>query len=135
MTAEALAVMNELLPAGYLTVAPNPINLEPTAADGSAVKQTVGVGGGILTATGPGGTVYTLDIPPNAIAFPTAITMTPLSDVAGFPADAPPEHRIGVELGPNGLQLRTTATLTIQASETPRPSTGSRTCSPGSRSC
>ena len=91
---------------------PNPLNLTRTLATESATAAEIGPDGGTLTATGPDGTTYRLDIPAQAVPFSTQVEMTPLADVTGFPFDAP-EHRLGVELAPEGLHLLAAATLTI----------------------
>ncbi len=66
-----------------------------------------------MTATGADGTTYRLDVPPDTLLFDTEIAMTPLSDIEGFPFDQVPEHRIGVELAPEGLEFASPVTLTM----------------------
>ncbi len=95
-----------------------PIDLVPTLADG-AVTAEIGREGGSVTATGPDGTTYLLELPADALLFPTDITLTPLAEVTGFPFDAPPEHRLGVDLAPRGLELARQATLTITPAVSP----------------
>lgn len=88
-----------------------PIDLVPTLAEG-AVTAEIGREGGSVTATGPDGTTYLLELPAEALLFPTDIILTPLADVTGFPFDAP-EHRLGADLAPRGLELAREARLTI----------------------
>ena len=92
-------------PEGQLTGPAHPLTLTSTLASDAAVTQEIGPDGGTLSATGPDGTKFTLDMPPNVLPFAVAITMSPTSSVTGFPTDATPEHALGVELGPDGLEL------------------------------
>jgi hypothetical protein len=80
--------------------------------------------GGVIEATGPSGATYRLEIPPEALAVETTITMTPLSELTGFGSlDASLEHMLGVELEPDGLQLAAPARLTM-SSEAAMPDAG-----------
>jgi hypothetical protein len=94
-----------------------PLKLALTEDRGHAVSETIGPDGGSVTATGADGTTYRLDVPAETLLFDTEITLTPLSDVAGLPFDQQPEHRIGVELGPEGLEFATPVTLTMSPPE------------------
>jgi len=94
-----------------------PLKLALTEDSGHAVSETIGPDGGTVTATGADGTTYRLDVPAETLLFDNEITLTPLSDVAAFPFDQQPEHRIGVELGPEGLEFATPVTLTMSPPE------------------
>ncbi len=83
-----------------------------------AVSQEIDAAGGTLTTTGADGTVYTFVVPANAIFFPTAITMTPLDHIDGFPFSG--GLKGGVQLEPEGLLLVKPGILTI-APTTPVP--------------
>ena len=104
-------------PEGQLTGPAHPLTLTSTLASEATVTQEIGPDGGTLSATGPDGTKFTLDIPPNVLPFAVAVTMSPTSSLSGFPTDATPEHAVGVELGPDGLELGLPATLTIELAE------------------
>ncbi len=73
--------------------------------------------GGSLTARAADGTVFTLQIPRNAVTGPTTITMTPVSRIDRLPFSG--GLIAGVELEPEGLHLLNTAMLTIQPAVTP----------------
>ena len=96
---------------GYFPRPSHPRTVTP-ALDGSAATSGLisAASGGTLTATGPNGARYTLEVPAGALASDETITMTPVSSLAGSPLGA----LIGaVDLAPNGLQLLKPATLTI----------------------
>jgi hypothetical protein len=96
-----------------------PLELAATPATDGVVSIEVGSAGGTLTATGPDGTIYTLEIPPDALSITTTITATPLQDVTGFPFDAQPSNRLGVAFSPSGLKFAKSATLTISPPNLP----------------
>jgi hypothetical protein len=78
----------------------------------TAATALIGTGGGTLAATGADGTLYTLVLPPDALGTQTEVSLIP---VAGAVGDLP----VGTPLGqvlfrPDGLELRTTAVLTIE---------------------
>ena len=100
-----------------------PIDLHPTLASTGAVSTVIDQAGGQITASGPDGTTYTLDIPAEDLFFPTTITMTPLADFTGLPFATQPTHRLGVEFEPQGLELVSPATLTITP-KAPLPAAG-----------
>ncbi|MDP9468299.1 MAG: hypothetical protein M3P32_06105 [Chloroflexota bacterium] len=100
--------------AGFLTDPPNPRDLQPSLATSSAVSAEIGWEGGAIEASGPAGATYRLEIPPEALAVLTTITLTPLNELTGFGSlDGSLEHMLGVELEPEGLQLVVPATLTM----------------------
>ncbi len=93
--------------------APAPRSIEPHAAAAEfAVTQIVPAEGGVVEATGPGGAVYTLEIPKGALLSEQRITMTPLAGADDLPFSG--GFKAGVDLGPDGLQLHAPATLTIE---------------------
>lgn len=94
--------------------APTPGNVSVETAN--AVSDTVGLSGGTLTTTAADGTEYTLEIPAGALAAPTAITMTPVRAIEGFPVlDS---LIAGLEFAPSGLAFAHPARLTIASGAT-----------------
>lgn len=87
------------------------ITVTPVLQDGGAVSADFGHEGGELTATGEDGTVYTLIVPPEALAWETTITMTPLAEVEGLPFGDGPTY--GIDLEPSGLEFIEPAVLRI----------------------
>ena len=94
------------------------IQVTPVLEDKGAVSMLIGRSGGKITATGADGTVYTLAVPAEALAFGTTITMTPLASIDGLPFGDGPSW--GVDLKPSGLFFLEPAILTI-APPTPVP--------------
>lgn len=90
---------------------PAPVNLTLVLDTDNAVEVVIPVGGGTLSATGADGTVYSLDIPSDALLNDTTMTMTPVLSVAGMPFGGDQTH--AVQLGPEGLFLQSSAILTI----------------------
>jgi hypothetical protein len=78
----------------------------------SAVSADLDATGGSFSATGADGTVFTLEVPPQALTSPETITLTPVSSVGGFPFSG--GFHTGVEIEPEGLRLLTPATLSIR---------------------
>lgn len=98
--------------------APAPLTVKPELAATGAVSQLVSADeGGTVSATGPDGSTYSLQIPANGLAGDETITMTPVASVAGLPFD---RAAAGVELQPEGLALTARARLTITP-KTPPP--------------
>jgi hypothetical protein len=80
-----------------------------------AASARLGSEGGQLSATGADGVVYTLTIPPGALAYTQTLSLTPSGSVAGLPLSG---GAIGaVQLAPEGLLLMQQATLTIALPE------------------
>lgn len=94
------------------------IQVTPVLEDKGAVSALIDRSGGKITATGADGTVYTLAVPAEALAFGTTITMTPLASIDGLPFGEGPSW--GVDLKPSGLFFLEPAILTI-APPTPVP--------------
>lgn len=89
----------------------DPIHLTVTPDDAHSVSALIPVAGGTLEATGADGTVFTLQIPANALATATTISLTPLASVTGLPGQGGSVYAARVE--PEGLELSGDATLTI----------------------
>ena len=94
-----------------LRVDADPLRLSHLADAARTVTQSIPLTGGTLTVTGADGTVYTLDVPADALREPTAISMTPALSLTtpGIDKDA----AYGVELGPAGASFQNFVTLTI----------------------
>ena len=76
-----------------------------------ATTQTIGPGGGTISTSDAQGNSFSLVIPKNSVAMPTAITMTPLASVGGQPGAV--GFKAGVQLAPAGMLLLRPAQLTI----------------------
>ncbi|MBL8521217.1 MAG: hypothetical protein JNK75_11140 [Betaproteobacteria bacterium] len=89
----------------------NPLRLTVVSDAARAVTQAIPLSGGMVSATGADGTVYTLDIPADALSEPTEISMTPVASLAtpGLSTEA----AYGVELGPAGASFHNFVTLSI----------------------
>ncbi len=78
-------------------------------------KQTssgkIGKAGGNVSLTAADGSEFSLDVPANALATETTITMTAVKTVDGSPLDK--NTPAAVQLGPSGLFFKEMATLTI----------------------
>ena len=88
-----------------------PADVTPTADPARAATAVIPVSGGALTATAEDGTTYTLTIPAGALRTATAVTLTPVTSLAGSPFDETASY--GVEVGPDGTQLDAYATIEI----------------------
>ena len=113
---------------GAADLPPDILTLSVTTEDASAVVGSIGPDGGQLSTTAADGTTYTLEIPPEALLFAEDISMTPVTEVDGLPGDIAPEHLVGVQLGPDGLELFPPATLTVRPTS-PIPVAGVATMS------
>jgi hypothetical protein len=81
---------------------------------------SIGPAGGTVGVRGSGGTTYELSLPPGALRSTTKITLTALKRVRGIPLKG---GTIGVQFGPDGLQLAKPATLMITLRRPPPRST------------
>lgn len=88
-----------------------------TVESGQAASALIGAEGGSLSATSSAGIVYTLVVPPDALAEPRTITMTPVTAVANLALSGGLAG--GVAFAPSGLVLDAPATLSIQAPTEP----------------
>ncbi len=116
VTGSSAATDDPRVPEGFrddlFTAEAVPLDLAPVPDPATSVTATIGSAGGQLSVTGPDGTMYVLTIPEEDVPEGTLITMVPYSDVGGFPGRVP-EHRVGVALYPEGMELAKPATLTI----------------------
>jgi hypothetical protein len=96
----------------YIFEAPSePIRINVTVDDARSVEANVPVEGGKLSASGADGSIYTLEIPPDALLNETRIKMTPAASVSGLPFGG--EQTYAVKLEPEGLFFNNFVTLTI----------------------
>jgi len=84
------------------------VTTETAAARGLVVTQA----GGTIMATGSNGAIYTLAIPPDAMPATTQIAIYPISRAANLPGGI--SVSAGVQITPDGIQLRRPATFTIE---------------------
>jgi hypothetical protein len=94
-----------------LQAASNPINLAVTLDTNDQAVGLIPLTGGQLQTTGPGGVVYTLQIPDGSLVQPTKISMTPVASLSGLPFGG--GNSYAVQLAPEGLHLYQDAILTI----------------------
>jgi hypothetical protein len=88
-----------------------PVDVAVTLDTAGTVEALIPVEGGSISATGADGTVYTLEIPADALLSETTISLTPVTSIAGMPFGG--EQTYAVQLGPDGLFLYNFAILTI----------------------
>ena len=101
-------------PSGILEVAPDPIDVAVVLDTDRRVEAVIPVEGGSLSATAADGTVYTLDIPSDALLNETLIGLTPVTSIAGMPFG---DQSYAVQFSPEGLFLHNFAILTIEPTE------------------
>lgn len=99
---------------GYFTEAASPLTVSVLTEATGAVRSTVPATGGVVTATGVDGSVFTLTVPAGALEADTEITMTPITGVTGLPLGG--GLGAAVKLEPDGLRFLNWATLTIAPS-------------------
>jgi hypothetical protein len=81
-----------------------------------SANDSIGPAGGSITATAASGLVYTLTVPPNALATPRRITMTPVKTIRTLPLTG---GVLGaVDLQPAGLRFTKPVHLRIAAATT-----------------
>lgn len=83
---------------------------------GQQVEAWVGGDGGSLSVQAADGTAFVLEIPPNAVAETTLISLVPIASIDNLPLSG--GLMAGVDLAPDGLQLYRTATLTMELPST-----------------
>jgi hypothetical protein len=84
------------------------VKAETAAARGAVITEA----GGTIIATGSNGAIYTLAIPRDAMPATTQIAIYPITSVANLPGGV--SVSAGVQITPDGIQLRRPATFTIQ---------------------
>ena len=98
-------------PTGRFTEPANPLLVSAQSDSAHTATVIVPITGGTVTATGADGSVFTLDIPGDALLTPTEITMTPVSSIADLPLGG--GLGAAVKLAPEGLRFYHYATLII----------------------
>ncbi|MEX2547456.1 MAG: hypothetical protein WD830_06650 [Chloroflexota bacterium] len=93
---------------------PTPVDVDVVLDTNNTVEAVIPVEGGSITATGADGTVYTLDIPSDALLVETMIGLTPVASLTGLPFGT---QTHAVQLSPDGLSLFNHAILTITPTE------------------
>lgn len=88
-------------------------NLDPS----HAAQATIGAGGGSLTVTDAGGTMYRLDVPPGALSASTTMIATPFK-LAAIGNDMTPLAP-GIRLQPAGLIFESPATMVVTVTGPP----------------
>jgi hypothetical protein len=96
---------------GQFPPQPNPVDLEITLDEESAVGKEIGPDGGSLEAVGADGTRYLLEVPPQALFSLVNIHLTPAVSVSGNPISG--ETSGLVQLQPEGLVFSEPAVLSI----------------------
>ena len=87
---------------------------QPVQVDSSrTTTTTLGTLGGRITTTAADGTRYTLQVPADALAAPTAISITPITSLGSAPLAK--GLRAAVRFAPSGLVFKTEATLRIES--------------------
>jgi hypothetical protein len=105
-------------PGGYSTasvttpaIQPNPLTVQATFAEDQVVTKSIGPEGGSMSLTDQNGVLYELQVPAGAVLAATDFTLTPVSDIQGWPLDG--ANLGSVRIGPEGLDLYAHLTLTI----------------------
>lgn len=93
----------------------DPIQVAVALDTGKTVEAVIPVEGGTVSVTGTDGTLYTLEIPSDALLNETTIGMTPVNSIADMPFGS--ERTYAVQLSPEGLTFQNFATLTITPAE------------------
>lgn len=88
-----------------------------TTEGATAASRTIGAEGGSISTVSSAGVNYTLLVPPNALANPQLITMTPITNVRKLPLSAGLAG--GVEFKPSGLRFAAAARLRISIPSRP----------------
>jgi hypothetical protein len=96
----------------WFTGPANPMNLTVTTEGATAVTARLTTAGGTISATGPDGTTYTLEVPPDALLFDVDITLTPVATLSGW--DVAPGQAVAVQLEPDGLPFTIPGRLLIR---------------------
>jgi hypothetical protein len=96
--------------------APNPVSIKVVPDDKLASTAVIGSAGGVVTAKGTDGTVFTLTFPKGAVGGSEKITLTPVSSAEGLPFSG--GFAGAVQMAPEGLRLLAPAVLRIQSPKT-----------------
>jgi hypothetical protein len=96
-----------------------PLTVQASFTEAAAVTARIGPSGGSLALTDAQHMTYTLSIPPGALDYEIAITMTPIMSIGSWPLDG--KHIGGVRLEPEGFQLNEVASLTFDSSNSLNP--------------
>jgi hypothetical protein len=89
----------------------DPIQVAVALDSARTIEAVIPVEGGTLSITGADGTLYTLDIPSDALLNETTIGMTPVTSISDMPFGS--ERTYAVQLSPEGLIFQNFAILTI----------------------
>lgn len=89
----------------------NPVDVAVKLETEGTVQALIPLEGGLITATGADGTIFTLEIPTDALLSETLIGLTPVSSISNMPFGS--EQTYAVQLSPDGLVLQNYAILTI----------------------
>lgn len=92
----------------------DPVNVQVTLAEDETTSETITPEGGKLSLTTKDGSLFLLEIPPNALDTEIPITMTAVSSLDGAPLDD--EKVFAVQLEPSGLLFSEILTLTVTPS-------------------
>ena len=93
----------------------DPVQVGVELDSAKTVEAVIPVEGGTLSVTGADGTLYTLDIPSDALLNETTIGMTPVTSISDMPFGS--EQTYAVQLSPEGLFFQNFAILTITPAE------------------
>jgi hypothetical protein len=88
-----------------------PLNVTVQLDKKQTVSRLVPLSGGSVTLTSADGSKFTLDVPADALAADTTITMTAVKSIDGAPLDS--NTPTAVQLEPSGLSFKQMVTLTI----------------------
>jgi hypothetical protein len=97
--------------------------------NGAARSAVINESGGVVTATGSNGAVYTLNVPADVIDSSVTIRMYPIASITGYPLAS--GVRAGVHLEPEGFVPRRPLTLTIDLPSSVDPATIASVASKG----
>lgn len=100
-----------VIPAVDFVTPAEPLNVIVQLDNASTASSTITPDGGNLTLTAVDGTVFMLDVPAEALAADTLITMTVVKSIEGAPLDN--NTPSAVQLEPSGLLFDEFVTLTI----------------------
>ena len=89
-----------------------PLNVLVHVSDDTFVEETIGAKGGSINMTDEDGSVYTLILPPGALADDHVIAMRSITSISDFPFSG--GLLIGVDLQPDGLSLFKHAQLILR---------------------